>query len=71
MSRKQKALLQAAAISRVPVPNPRQRTLVDAKEKEQWEAMDAEAASEQRMETDEEKKRFQDKVWNLVRAKWF
>jgi len=63
LSRKQKALLQAAAISRTPLPNPEEKALAEAKE--------TEAAPEPGMETDEEKKRFQNRVWDLVRAKWF
>jgi len=63
LSRKQKALLQAAAISRTPLPNPEEKAAAEAKE--------TEAAPESRMETDEEKQQFQNKVWNLVRAKWF
>jgi len=63
LSRKQKALLQAAAISRTPLPN--------LGEKEEQKTEEAEATSEPRMETDEEKKQFQSKVWNLVRGKWF
>ena len=63
LSRKQKALLQAAAISRTPLPN--------HEKKEEQTTKEAEAASEPRMETDEEKKQFQNRVWNLVRGKWF
>jgi len=63
LSRKQKALLQAAAISRTPLPN--------LEEKEEQRAEKAEAASEPRMETDEEKKQFQSRVWDLVKGKWF
>ena len=65
LSKKQKALLQAAAISRTPLPNIEEKTLTETKEK------GAEADPESKMETDEEKKQFQDKVWNLVRGKWF
>lgn len=65
MSKKQKALLQAAAISRTPLPNTEEKTLAEAKEK------DAKVESEPRMETDEEKKQFQNKVWDLVKGKWF
>ena len=68
LSRKQKALLQAAAISRTPLPSSEEKALAEAKEKEEQEA---EATAESRMETDEEKKQFQNRVWNLVRAKWF
>jgi len=64
LSRKQKALLQAAAISRTPLPNPEEKALAEAKEKEEREAEGA------GMETDEQKKQFQNRVWNLVRAKW-
>ena len=71
LSRKQKALLQAAAISRNPLPNAEEKALAEAKEKEEREAKEAEVTSESRMETDEEKKQFQNRVWNLVRAKWF
>ena len=65
LSKKQKALLQAAAISRTPLPNTEEKTLAEAKEK------DAKVESEPRMETDEEKKQFQNKVWDLVKGKWF
>jgi len=64
LSRKQKALLQAAAISRGPSPN-----RAGAKEKEEQEPK--EDASEPGMETDEEKKQFRNKVWSLVGGKWF
>ena len=68
LSRKQKALLQAAAISRTPLPNLEEKALAGAGGRE---AKGAEAASESRVETDEEKKQFQNRVWNLVKAKWF
>jgi hypothetical protein len=68
LTKKQKALLQAAAISRTPLPNPKEKVLTEAKKEEEHET---EAASEPRMETDEEKKQFQSRVWNLVRGKWF
>lgn len=71
LSKKQKALLQAAAISRKPLPKVEETTLAKAKEKEEQEAKEVEAASESGMETDEEKKRFQNRVWDLVRTKWF
>ncbi|KAF9650981.1 hypothetical protein BDM02DRAFT_3184918 [Thelephora ganbajun] len=71
LSRKQKALLQAAAISRTPLPNLEEKALAEAKEKEEQAAKEAEAPSEPRMETDEEKKQLQNRVWNLVRGKWF
>jgi len=63
------ALLQAAAISRTPLPNLKDKALTEAKEKGEQEAK--EAVSEPRMETDEEKKQFQSSVWNLVKSKWF
>ena len=66
LSRKQKALLQAATISRTPLPNLEEKALAEPKEEHE-----AKAASEPRMETDEEKKQFQNRVWNLVRGKWF
>jgi len=65
LSRKQKALLQAAAISRTPLPK------APAEANEEQDSMEAEAASEPRIETGEERKQFQDKVWNLVKGKWF
>jgi len=68
LSRKQKALLQAATISRTPLPKLGEGALAEAKETEE---QGAEASSESRMETDEEKKRFQNRVWDLVRTKWF
>ena len=71
LSKKQKALLQAAAISRTPLPNPEEKALAEAKEKQEREAKGIEADSEPKMETDEEKKQFQDKVWSLVKGKWF
>ena len=72
LSKKQKALLQAAAISRTPLPNLGEKALAGGKENEERpEAKEAEATSESRMETDEEKKQFQSKVWDLVRSKWF
>lgn len=64
LSRKQKALLQAAAISRTPLLN------FEAKEKEERETND-EAAQRHKAEMDEEKKRIHSKVWDLVRSKWF
>lgn len=70
LSRKQKALLQAAAISRTPLPNLEEKALAKAKA-EETEIKEIETASESRMETDEEKRKFQDKVWNLVKGKWF
>ena len=69
LSRKQKALLQAAAISRTPLPNLKDKALAETEEKGEQEAKGA--ASEPRMETDEEKKQFQSSVWNLVKGKWF
>ena len=63
LSRKQKALLQAAAISRTPLPDPEEKAPTEAKE--------TGVAPESRIETDEEKKQFQNRVWNLVRPKWF
>ena len=71
LSKKQKALLQAAAISRTPLPNLGEKALAGGKEKKEREAKETEAASESGMETDEEKKQFQSKVWDLVRTKWF
>jgi len=62
LSRKQMALLQAAAISRGSPPN-----LAETKE----EPKEAEATSDPRIGTDEEKKQFRNKVWGLVGGKWF
>lgn len=71
LSKKQKALLQAAAISRTPLPKPEEKALAEAKEKEEREVGETEAATESRMDTDEEKKQFQNRVWNVIRGKWF
>jgi hypothetical protein len=71
LSKKQRALLQAAAISRTPLPNLEERALTEANEKEDRVTKEAEATSKSGMETDEEKKQFQDRVWSLVRGKWF
>ena len=61
LSRKQRALLQAAAISRTPLPKPEEK----AKEKEEREAAEGGAAPE------EERKQIQSRVWNLIKNKWF
>lgn len=71
LSKKQKALLQAAAISRTPLPNLEEGVLAGAKEREEQEVKRSEAGSGPRMETDEEKKQFQNKIWDLVKGKWF
>ena len=63
LSNKQKALLQAAAISRTPLPSLKEEPLARAKQ--------AEADSGPKMETEEEKKQFQNKIWDLVKRKWF
>lgn len=67
LSKKQRALLQAAAISRTPLPNLEEKALAGAKEKEEQEAKEAEVTTK----TDEEKRHFQNMVWNLVKRKWF
>ena len=66
LSRKQKALLQAAAISRTPLSDHGEKASAETKEEQE----EAEGASEPRMDTDEEKKQFQNRVWNLVKSKW-
>ena len=71
LSKKQKALLQAAAISRTPLPDFGENALDKAKEKEERESDGGEAAQGTRSEIDEENKRIHSGVWNLVRAKWF
>ncbi|KAF9782401.1 hypothetical protein BJ322DRAFT_218328 [Thelephora terrestris] len=65
LSRKQKALLQAAAISRTPLPNLEEKTFAEAKEKEEREAAEGDTAPE------EERKQIQSRVWNLIKNKWF
>lgn len=67
LSKKQKALLQAAAISRTPLPSFEAKTLSEA-EKDGREATKSEATPES---TDEEKKEIQNRVWDLVKGKWF
>ena len=64
LSNKQKALLQAAAISRTPLPKIEERPLSETKEKE-------EGQSNHGTEIDEEKKKIHSRVWELVRSKWF
>lgn len=66
LSRKQQALLQAAAISRTPLPNPEKKTLTETKE----EGGDDSAASTKKAEVDEERKQIQDRIWDLVKRKW-
>jgi len=68
LSKKQKTLLQAAAMSRTPLPNLEENISAGGKEEREVKG-DAKVASEPGMETDE-KKQFQNKVWNLVRGKW-
>ena len=60
LSKKQKTLLQAAAISRTPLAAATQK-----------EAQKAKAASEPRMEAIEEKKQIRDGVWKMLRSSWF
>lgn len=64
LSKKQKTLLQAAAISRTPLPNREEQTLAAATQK-------AKATSERKMETVEEKKQIRDGVWKMLRSSWF
>ena len=71
LSKKQKALLQAAAISRTPLPKFEEKPLVVAKEHEERDSNDAEVVQEPIAETEEEKKRIHSRVWDLVRSKWF
>jgi hypothetical protein len=67
LSKKQKALLHAAAISRTPLPSLEAQTPPEA-EKERREATESEATPGS---TEEEKKEIQNRVWNLVKGKWF
>lgn len=72
LSKKQQALLQAAAISRTPLPKFEERPLSAASlEKEEGGSGDVKAAQVLGAETDEERKQIHSRVWDLVRSKWF
>lgn len=71
LSKKQKALLQAAAISRTPLSSYEEKVFTEGEEKEERESNDSEAGQGPGTEMDEERKRIHNKVWELVRTKWF
>lgn len=68
LSKKQKALLQAATISRTPFPNFEEK---EVEKKAERESDGDEAAQGPRAEIDEERKQIHNRLWNLVRSKWF
>ena len=71
LSKKQQALLQAAAISRTPLPKSEERPTTEAGE-HGGRGSNGDGATQGSMaEMDEERKRIHNRVWDLVRAKWF
>lgn len=71
LSRRQKSLLQAAAISRTPLPNHEAKAPGEVQEEESREKTTSESTLEYKTEVEEERKQVHSRVWNLVKSKWF